>query len=308
MPNYEQLIDKIARASGLSVEDVNLKVEAKCAKLSGLISKEGSAQIVSSELGVNLDKEKMKISELVSGMRKVNLVGKIVEVNPIREFTTKNGNSGKVLSMTLADDTNNIRTVLWDTNHIELFEKGQLKKEMVVEISNAGVRNDELHLSGFSDIKKSSEILDNVKMEREFSFKKINELKIGESVKIRGVVVQIYPPRFFEINKETGKKVTEAEKQSGVEVEKRALLGIVLDDGSENMRGVMFQEQIAKLGFSQDEINDLDKFTRKKEELLGEEKFFICNVRENQMFNTTELIVNDMEDIELDGLIEGLKN
>ena len=78
MPKYEQLVDKIARASGLTVEDVSLKVEAKCAKLSGLISKEGSAQIVASELGVSLDKEKMKVSELVAGMRKVNIIGKLV--------------------------------------------------------------------------------------------------------------------------------------------------------------------------------------------------------------------------------------
>src|SRR3990167_3575900 len=104
LPNYQQLIEKIARASGLSVEEIDRKVEAKCAKLSGLISKEGSAQIVASELGISFDKEKMKVSELLTGMKKVNLIGKVISEPIIRSFS-KNGRDGKVLSMSVADDS-----------------------------------------------------------------------------------------------------------------------------------------------------------------------------------------------------------
>jgi replication factor A1 len=307
MPKYEQLVDKIARASGLTVEDVSLKVEAKCAKLSGLISKEGSAQIVASELGVSLDKEKMKVSELVAGMRKVNIVGKLVRVNKVSEFTTKNGVPGKVLGMTLADDSGNVRTVLWDATHINLFEEGKLKEGQVVEIGNASVRNDELHLSGFSEIKPSEETIENVKMEKQFVEKNILGLNSGENVKLRAVVVKVFPPRFFEVNKETGRKITEEERAKGAVAEKRALLGFVLDDGSENMKGVMFGEQIKEFGFENEELEDLDKFEKKKNQILGDEKYFSCNVRSNAMFNTTELIVNGMEDVDLDGLVEELK-
>tara|TARA_Y100000310_G_scaffold26539_1_gene25339 strand:- start:2620 stop:3549 length:930 start_codon:yes stop_codon:yes gene_type:complete len=307
MPKYEQLVDKIARASGLTVEDVSLKVEAKCAKLSGLISKEGSAQIVASELGVSLDKEKMKVSELVAGMRKVNIIGKLVRVNKVSEFTTKNGVPGKVLGMTLADDSGNMRTVLWDVNHINLFEEGKLKEGQVVEINNASVRNDELHLSGFSEIKPSDEVIENVKMEKQFVVKSIVDLNAGENVKLRAVVVKVFPPRFFEVNKDTGRKITEEERARGAVAEKRALLGFVLDDGSENMKGVMFGEQIKEFGFENEELEDLDKFEKKKNLILGDERYFSCNVRSNAMFNTTELIVNGMEDVDIDGLVEELK-
>ena len=50
MQNYDLLIERIAKASGLEKEEVERKVEAKKAKLSGLISKEGAAQIIAAEL------------------------------------------------------------------------------------------------------------------------------------------------------------------------------------------------------------------------------------------------------------------
>ena len=43
--NYDKIVEKIAKHSGLKAEEVNRKIEAKRAKLSGLISQEGAAQI-----------------------------------------------------------------------------------------------------------------------------------------------------------------------------------------------------------------------------------------------------------------------
>ena len=57
--NYHQIVARIARSSNLSVEDIERRIEAKRAKLSGLISKEGAAQIIAAELGISFDKEKM---------------------------------------------------------------------------------------------------------------------------------------------------------------------------------------------------------------------------------------------------------
>ena len=39
-------------------------------------------------------------------------------------------------------------------------------------------------------------------------------------------------------------------------------------------------------------------FVKKKEEILGKEAYFECNVRNNQMFNNTELTINNIEEIE----------
>ena len=90
MDNYQQLITRISESAKLSIEEIERKIAAKRAKLSDLVSKEGAAQIVAAELGINFDQERMKISELVHGMRRANVIGKIIEVYPIREYN-KNG-------------------------------------------------------------------------------------------------------------------------------------------------------------------------------------------------------------------------
>jgi ssDNA-binding replication factor A large subunit len=306
--NYNQLIDKLARASSLTVEDIDRKVEAKCAKLSGLISKEGAAQIVASELGISFEKEKLKVSELVSGMKRVNLIGKIIELNPIKEYN-KNGKSGKIAAMNVADDSGNIRTLLWDTNHIQLFEDQKIKNGDTVEISNGMVRNDELHLSSFSEIKLSKEVLENVKIEKIVHEKNISDLKVGENVKFRAVMLQIFEPKFFEVCPQCSKKVMNGlcEEHGNIIPVKRALLSIILDDGTENMRAVLFNDQLKLLGLNEENLENPEKFLEKKNELLGQEAFFSANVRNNKLFNTTELIINGIEQINIDGLIQILR-
>ena len=53
--SYEKLIDKISKTSGLELTEIERRIEAKRAKLSGLISKEGAAQVIAAELGVSFD-------------------------------------------------------------------------------------------------------------------------------------------------------------------------------------------------------------------------------------------------------------
>jgi hypothetical protein len=69
--NYEKMVERIAKSSGLGVDEIRRKIEAKRAKLSGLISLEGAAQVIAAELGINFENEKVKIDELMPGMRKV---------------------------------------------------------------------------------------------------------------------------------------------------------------------------------------------------------------------------------------------
>ncbi len=120
MENYERIIEKISKISNLEKEEIERRVEAKRAKLSGLISKDGAAQVIAAELGISFDNEKLKIEELLPGMRKVNTFGKVVNIFPVRSFKTKKGDDGKVVNLFIADDTSNIKVVLWDTNHLHL--------------------------------------------------------------------------------------------------------------------------------------------------------------------------------------------
>ena len=303
MDNYEKLLDRISKSSGLEKEEIERKVEAKKAKLSGLISKEGAAQIVAAELGINFDLERMKISELVEGMKKANVLGKIVQLNPIKNYS-KNGREGKIGSFTLADESSNIRTVLWDTNHISMIENGKLKEGSVIEISNAAIRNNELHLSSFADIKESKEKIESVALQRLISEKKLIEAKSGEIIKTRAFIVGSFEPRYFDVCPKCGKKAIENEcKEHGaITPEKRAVLSITLDDGTETIRSSLFGETIKILGLTNEQIFSLEELKKIKNSIIGEEKIFTGQIKNNAMYNTNELSINSIESINTEAL------
>lgn len=304
--NYEKIVEKIAQSAGVEKEEVLRRVEAKRAKLSGLISQEGAAQVVAAELGVNFDNEKLKIDELLPGMRKVNTTGQIINLFPVRTFKTQKGDEGKVCNLIVADDTSNIKIVLWDTNHIELIEKGKIKEGHTIEINNASMRDNELHLGSFSELKPSKEKFDNLITEKVVKEKPISDFKIGDSASVRAFVVQSFEPRFFEVNKETGRKVTEEERSKGVPIERRALINIVIDDGTETMRAVLFHESLKDIGLTA--LDNVEQLIIQREELLGKEFIFSGNVRRNNFFNNEEFIIDSARLVDMDSLIKILEN
>lgn len=307
MDNYQQLIKFISENSGVSVEDIERKIEAKRAKFSGLISKEGAAQVIAAELNVNFDRQLIKISQVISGMRKINLIGKIIEMFPIREYN-KNGRAGRIASFILADSTSNIRVVLWDENHIDLVFKGEINTNSFVEITNASIRNEELHLGSFSEIKISNKLINNIVVERPFLEKEIVNFSVNENVTVRAFIVNVFEPKFFEICPECKKKVIENEcKEHGKVIsEKRCLLSLIIDDGTENVRATIFQDVLERL-FSREDLENTGVFAIKKQDFLGKEMIFKGQIRKNSMFYSNDLIINEIGDVNLDDLIEKLE-
>ena len=305
--NYDQLLEMISRSSNKDRGEIERMIEAKRAKLSGLISKEGAAQIVASELGISFDKQQLKISELVTGMRKINITGKIVKMNRVIEYN-KNGRSGKIGSFLLADQSSNVRVVLWDTNHIDLIEKGEIKEGDVVEVGAGDIRNGEMHLGGFSDIKKSSVAMDSVVEKPVVISKKISELGFGDNAQVRAFAVQIFGPTFFSVCPQCGKKVTEGNcvEHGAVSGEKRAILNFVLDDGSGTVRSVLFTDQIRQVA-SEAEIADAESFMSKRAELLGKEFVMEASARKNKLSEELELIVNEIKEADVEELIKELE-
>lgn len=288
--NYEKILERISRSSGVEKEELDRRVEAKRAKLSGLISKDGAAQIIAAELGISFDNERMKINELLPGMKRANVVGKVISLFPVRTFE-RQGKKNKVVNFIIADETSNIKVVLWDTNHIELIERKQVEKNTVVEISNGSVREGELHLGSFSEFKISDEQINDVKTEIISAEKKISDFVQGANVRVRAFVVQAFPPRQFESKVNPG--------------EKGVLMNIVLDDGSETIRAVMFGDIIKELGLS--DLEDINIIEKEKKDLLGKEMFFTGNVRLNSYFNNLEFSVNKIDEVNIGELIRGLE-
>ena len=310
--NYERMIEKLSGLSGVDKEEIERRIEAKRAKLSGLISKEGAAQVIAAELGISFDNEQLKIAELLPGMKKVNTVGKIFGISPVRTFKTKKGDEGKVVNLLIADDTSNVKVVLWDTNHIDLIEQGKISEGGVIEISNGSMRDNELHLSGFSEIKPSEVLFKEIKTGRVFREKTISELKISEGAKIRAFIVQSFEPRFFYVCPSCKKKVIQENggfvcaEHGKVAEEKRALVNFVLDDGTETIRAVSFHENLAILGLT--DFENPEELAKQRNSLLGKEMFFTGTVRTNKFVNNSEFIIEKVEVVDTDSLIKEFEN
>lgn len=308
--NYLKILNRISKLSGLPVEEIERKIEAKIAKLSGLISREGAAQVICAELGISLENEKFKLDELLPGMRKVSVVGKVITIFPVRTFE-RQGKTNKVANFVIADDTSNVKVVLWDTNHIELIENGKIKEGGSVEIIGGSVRDNEIHLSSFSELKVSNEVFEDVKTEKIVREKTIAEFKPRDNVSVRAFIVQTFDPRFFNVCSECKKKVIlEGDKyvcqeHGSVPAEKRALINIVIDDGTESIRTVLFHNSLPELGLT--DLENSEKLSYQKEDLLGKEMVFSGNVRMNSFFNNPEFIIDKVKEVDLDSLIAQLE-
>jgi ssDNA-binding replication factor A large subunit len=239
-------------------------------------------------------------------MRKANVIGKVINLFPIRTFE-RQGKTNKVANFVLADDTSNIKVVLWDTNHIALIEDGTIKEGSVVEIGSGSVRDNEIHLGSFSELKPSQEQLGEVKTEKIVKDKQIVDFKTMENNSVRAFIVQAFDPRFFHVCPECKKKaVPEGDSYSCAEhgkvmAEKRALINIVLDDGTETIRAVLFHEKLGDIGLTA--LDDAEMLSQQKQNLLGREMFFSGQVRTNKFFNNQEFIIDSVQELDLDELL-----
>lgn len=310
--NYEKIIEKLSKSSGLDKEELDRRVEAKRAKLSGLISKEGAAQVIAAELGISFDNEKLKINELLEGMRKVNVTGKVIRLFPVRTFS-RNGKDNKVANIMIADETSNIKVVLWDVNHIGLIENNKIEEGTVIEILNGSMRENEIHLGSFSEVKVLNEDLKNVIIDKLSKEKEIIDIKNSDNVKLRAFIMQSFEPRFFEICPECRKRAIKdadgflCEQHGRVMPQRRALVNLVLDDGTETIRAVVFSDNFSNLGLLDWEGDDAEKLALQRQDLLGKEMFFSGDIRNNKFFNNNELIIDKIEEIDIDNLIKELE-
>jgi hypothetical protein len=174
-----------------------------------------------------------------------------------------------------------------------------------VDIVAGNMREGEVHMGSFAELKISDKTFDEVQTEKPVKNKEVVEFNVGDKVVSRSFVVQAFSPRFYDANPETGKKITEEELASGAPSEKRAILNVVIDDGTENIRAVLFHEMVQKLGITESEDENL--IEQQRQNILGKEMIFGGNVRMNSYFNNPELIVDSIEEVDLDKEIANLE-
>ena len=307
---YEQIISKIKEEANISESEIEGKINQKMKQLSGLISKEGAAHIVANELGIKLFDAfsgKLQIKNVLAGLRNVETVGKVLQTYELREFTT-NERQGKVASMVIGDDTGTIRVVMWGSQADNIKD---ITNGMIIKVVGGYVKdnngNIEIHVNERSQLMLNppGENVANVK-QYSVERKEINKLTENDSnVEILGTIVQVFDPRFFPIDPETGRKVTENEgkyylKEKVIENPDHSyVLNVIVDDGTDNMRAVFFREAMEKLlNCSKEKVlsykDNPESFEQEKSDLLGALVKINGRVKKNLFFDRLEIVANDV--------------
>ncbi len=313
--SYDEIIAKIREKSGLSEVELADKVSKKTAQLAGLVSKEGAAHIVASELGIKLIEQlsgRLQIKNILSGMRDVEAVGKVMQVFEERQFST-NGREGKVASLQVADETGSIRAVLW--NEQADNAKGVSVGD-VVKVKGAYVRErnglKELHLNDRSVllVNPPGETVDvNVSLPQQkaaVARKKLSELSEADSiVEVLGTVVQVFDIKFFEVCPGCGKRAKplnnafSCDNHGAVKPSYSYVMNAIIDDGTETMRLVLFRRMAEHLlKKTEQEVLSYrlqpDSFQQVKNDLLGNFVKAVVRVNKNEMFDRLELVAQEI--------------
>jgi replication factor A1 len=310
----DDFVKKIASESGLPEEKIIEMINEKRDELSGMVSGEGAAHIIAKELGVSLFSGKLKIESIIPGMN-VSVLGRIVNIGGIREFS-REGSKGRVANLLIADESGSIRLSLWDNEIDKLgdFSLGELVKITgFAREDNTG--RPELRLGKFGSIKKSKEEFPSVEAlmkERRYDRKNLAEIKENSSASIRASLLQIFEGNIFYYTcPKCNSKLKDSvcSEHGRVEPDYALVLSGIIDDGSDNMRVVLFGENAERLlNLSTDEakrIFDGDGITALLSRIeLGKDFIFEGRVRRNTYFDRLEFVVNNIKNVNVKEEIE----
>lgn len=318
----EDIIEKIISATKLSPEELDRKIVEKQKELSNLVSREGAAYIVAKELGIDVMrkvKPKLDIKGLVIGIRDLTIQARVMRVFDIREFE-KSGRKGKVANVIIGDAGGSCRLSLWDDQTVFLEN---LKPGTAVEIFGSYTKDDgrggiEIRLGKIGGIKllEKSDLpeLESIKKSSQAGRVNIESLREGMVAELRAVIVQIFETeQWYEVCGQCGTRLKQEkiDIQPGIEafawkctthgtiqpVHTLVVSGVA-DDGTGNMRIVLFRDLAAKLlGSSMEDLVARKGKIFETSDVMGKEFIFKGRVRRNQMFDRLEFIVSEIDDV-----------
>lgn len=127
-----------AKVKDLMTEDeFEAKVRSKVSEWAGLLDDRTAAMIVLDELG-RLDVPFNKMAELEDA-EEVSVRGKVTSVSPVRSFTRKTGEAGRVVNVQLEDGSGRCKLVLWDDD-VRLVEQNYVRVGRMVRALDCYVR------------------------------------------------------------------------------------------------------------------------------------------------------------------------
>jgi ssDNA-binding replication factor A large subunit len=333
MMPLEDLRTKFSNESGMESGKVEKLILDKKDELSGLVSKEGAAYIVGRELGISMIKEgrqEFKIKNLVTDLSYINLEAKVLKISTSRAFEKKprgrNGFSdqvpksspssavpkmGQVQNAFLGDETGTVTLVLWNDDVSKLSGIGEGDS---VKISNAlskkSSRTDEVELSmtkrgSIEKIEKKIEVAPSGFRQNSSANAlprtEIKDLKENSYGEVKACLVHLFRRTpFYSVCPNCGSTVDRQNncKSHGlVEPQKNLMLSGIIDDGTENMRVILFREMAERvfgLKAAGADFSDLNAFYDGVK-TIGTEFIFSGKAKKNSFSGEVEFVANNVE-------------
>jgi ssDNA-binding replication factor A large subunit len=317
--DFDSLLSELINKSGLKKNDIQSLVDKKYLEMNNLITKEGAIYLIAREFDISLPENstgRASIKSVAAGMRNINLVGRIFKISKVNEFTKSNGTAGRVSNVFIGDNTGFIRIPLWD-EQVKMLEDNIISIGDTVQVNNGFARENtfgetEISLGRFGSIHTIDShvdlpsVEDLSKMVFSLSLERttISDVVAGGSFEIKGAVVQIFKGNFlFDVCSMCGNKVENSRcAEHGEMAPGHAMvLSFVLDDGTGDLRCVLFRETAEKMaGVTSDELSKINAEGRYQllcEKLLGKEMILSGRVKKNTLFDRMEMMVSEFKDI-----------
>ena len=164
--------------------------------------------------------EFLKISDVEPGNEGFNVIARIMTIGNSRVFKSRNGKDGKLCNLQIADDTGELRLVLWTENikHLRHVREGDIVEITNIECKEGFRGGKEFSLRPRSSLKPIEEGSENYPNNiadfpvYEENIIQINDVKPDETVSIIGRLIRVPAPHSYESNGKKG-KVTSLEIQ-----------------------------------------------------------------------------------------------
>lgn len=205
------VIEQIAEKSQKQSDEIRRLVEEKKKCFSGILTDSGAAFMVAKDLGIDLGRESVKrmhISQLKAGMQNVDLLVRAMQVFSPKPFE-KNGRSGKLCNLVVADSTGEIRLTVWHDD-VKKLAREHVQRGSVLLLRNCYVKsfNEKLQISlasnGRMEVNPKNVLFADLP-EAKTALSKISGLQEGmNDANVVARVIRLFPVTLFEKEQRKG--------------------------------------------------------------------------------------------------------
>jgi replication factor A1 len=122
---FQQLSDQV------SEEEFESRVSEKVSLMGGLCDRRTAALLVARELGAS--EVLTKVGRIRPETGNVAFTGRVISISEIKEFRRSDGSIGRVVNITLGDETGTIKAALWD-EYTDLVKGGDIRLDQCLKV------------------------------------------------------------------------------------------------------------------------------------------------------------------------------